>query len=76
MYALGPANTSGANVVRPHMAVPSPDHRYVAIAFVASGHVAIIDGATKASKALFRMSAGFGGAIQAHAVSGLPTARP
>ena len=67
MYALGPANTSGANVVRPHMAVPSPDHRYVAIAFVASGHIAIIDGATKASKALFRMSAGFGGARQAHA---------
>src|SRR5688572_14062385 len=68
MYAIdGPNNATGANVIRPHMAVPSPDHRYVAIAFVASGHVALIDGATKTSKALFRMSPGAAGARQAHA---------
>ncbi len=44
-YAVtGPNNNTGANVVRPHMAIPSPDHNYVAVAFVASGHVAIIGG--------------------------------
>ena len=75
LYALdGPNNATGANVARPHMAVPSPDHRYVAIAFVASGHVAILDGATKGSKALFRMSPGAGGARQAHAAFWLPDA--
>ena len=64
----GPHNATGANVVRPHMALPSPDgKKYMAISFVASGHVAIIDGATKQPKALFRMSAGAGGLIQAHA---------
>ncbi|HEX6623742.1 MAG TPA: hypothetical protein VF064_08520, partial [Pyrinomonadaceae bacterium] len=73
LYAVGgPHNATGANVVRPHMAVPSPDHRFVAVAFVASGHVAILDGASKQSRALFRMSAGAGGARQAHAGFWLP----
>ena len=58
----GPNNGTGANVVRPHMLVPSPDGRHVALAFVASGHVAIMDVATRRPKALFRMSAGAGGA--------------
>jgi hypothetical protein len=68
MFALeGPNNTTGANVVRPHMIFQSPTHGYMALAFVVSGHVAIINGATKRPKALFRMSAGAGGARQAHA---------
>jgi hypothetical protein len=69
----GPHNNTGANVVRPHMAVPSPDgRRFMALAFVASGHVAIFDGATKQPKALFRMSVGAGGARQAHAAFWTP----
>jgi hypothetical protein len=74
VFAIGgPNNKTGANVVRPHMALPSPDgKKYMAIAFVGSGHVAIIDGATKQPKSLFRMSAGAGGAIQAHAAFWIP----
>lgn len=74
VFAIGgPNNTTGANVVRPHMALPSPDNRkYMALAFVGSGHVAIFDGATKQPKGLFRMSAGAGGAIQAHAAFWVP----
>jgi hypothetical protein len=73
LAAAGPNNSTGANVVRPHMAVPSPDGgRYMAIAFVASGHVAIFDGKTKAVKALFRMQAGAAGARQAHAAFWTP----
>jgi len=68
----GPYNTTGARVVRPHMALPSPDHRFMALAFVASGHVAIIDGRTRTPRALFRMSAGVFGNRQAHAAFWLP----
>ena len=68
LYAIGgPNNATGANVVRPHMIAPSPDHRYMALAFVASGHVAIIEASTRRAVALFRMSPGAGGARQAHA---------
>ena len=68
MFAVGgPNNNTGANVVRPHMIVPSPTHDYFALSFVASGHVAIVNGRTRQPKALFRMSAGAGGARQAHA---------
>jgi hypothetical protein len=68
LYALGgPNNATGANVVRPHMIAPSPDHRYMGLAFVASGHVAIIEASTRRPVALFRMSPGAGGARQAHA---------
>lgn len=66
------ANPTGANVVRPHMVAVSPDGRFVALAFVTSGHVAIFDGNTKQPKALFRMSPGSGGAIQAHAAFWTP----
>ncbi|GAB4508004.1 MAG: hypothetical protein Tsb0026_05650 [Sulfuricaulis sp.] len=45
---------TGSNLVRVHGALPSPNMKYMAAAFVVSGHVAIIDGATKAPKALFR----------------------
>jgi hypothetical protein len=68
LYAVeGPNNATGANVVRPHMIVPSPDRRYLALAFVASGHVALIEADTRRPVALFRMSPGAGGARQAHA---------
>ena len=68
LYASGgPNNTTGAEVVRPHMLAVSSDHKYMALAFVASGHVAVIEAATRRPKALFRMSAGAGGARQAHA---------
>ena len=71
----GPNNATGANVVRPHMLSPSPDHRLIALSFVASGHVAIFDARTHAPKALFRMSAGAGGARQAHAAFWTPDGR-
>lgn len=68
LFALdGGHNDTEANVVRPHMLTTSPDQRFVALAFVGSGHVAIIDGASKEPKALFRMSPGAGDARQAHA---------
>lgn len=73
MFALGgPNNSTGANVSRPHMIFQSPTSDYMALAFVASGHVAIIDGATRRPKALFRMSAGDVGARQAHAAFWMP----
>ena len=68
MYARGgPNNSTGAEVVRPHMLAISANQKYLVLAFVTSGHVAVIEAATRKSKALFRMSAGAGGAIQAHA---------
>lgn len=45
---------TGSNLMRVHGALPSPNMKYMAAALVASGHVAIIDGATKRPKALFR----------------------
>ena len=53
MFPNALANT-GSNVVRVHGALPSPNMKYMAVAFVGSGHMAIIDGATKTAKALFR----------------------
>lgn len=68
LFAVGgPYNTTGVNVSRPHMIFQSPTHDYMALAFVVSGHVAIIEGATRRPKTLFRMSAGAAGARQAHA---------
>jgi hypothetical protein len=67
VFALGSANPTGANVVRPHMIFPSPNQRYMLLSFVGSGHVAIFDGATRQPRYLFRMSPGAGGARQAHA---------
>ncbi|MGL4649236.1 MAG: hypothetical protein ACRC1H_07495, partial [Caldilineaceae bacterium] len=73
LYAVGgPNNPTGANVVRPHMALPSLDNRFMAVAFVASGHVAIFDAKTRQSRGLFRMSVGAGGARQAHAAFWTP----
>ena len=46
--------TTGAHVVRIHGILPSPDHRYMALNFVASGHLGIVDGETKLPVCLFR----------------------
>ncbi len=48
------ANSTGGNVVRLHGMLPSPNHNYMNVNFVGSGHVAIVDGRTKTPVALFR----------------------
>lgn len=45
---------TGAHVARMHGILPSPDHRFMAVNFVASGHLGIIDGQTKLPVCLFR----------------------
>ncbi|MEB3259950.1 MAG: hypothetical protein VKP63_04900 [Cyanobacteriota bacterium] len=46
--------TTKAHVSRIHGIMPSPDNRYMALNFVASGHLGIVDGETKKSVCLFR----------------------
>jgi hypothetical protein len=46
--------TTGSHVVRLHGILPSPDHRYMALNFVASGHLGIVDGESKTAVCLFR----------------------
>jgi hypothetical protein len=46
--------TTGAHVARIHGILPSPDHRYMALNFVASGHLGIVDGETRSPVCLFR----------------------
>jgi len=58
---------TGANPVRPHMVLFNASHSHAVLSFVASGHVVIFDAATRAPVACLRMSAGAGGARQAHA---------
>jgi hypothetical protein len=58
---------TGENPVRPHMLFFNSTHTHGVLSFVVSGHVVIFDGATRAPVACIRMSAGAGGAIQAHA---------
>lgn len=45
---------TNAHVSRMHGILPSPDNRYMALNFVASGHLGIVDGETKKSVCLFR----------------------
>jgi hypothetical protein len=59
--------STGANPVRPHMLVFNADHGRAVLAFVASGHVVILDAPARAPVACLRTSAGSGGARQAHA---------
>jgi hypothetical protein len=47
------ANT-GSNAVRIHGMVPSPNHNYMAVSFVVSGHLGLVDARTKTAVALFR----------------------
>ncbi|WP_137894869.1 hypothetical protein [Ramlibacter sp. 2FC] len=46
--------STGAHVARLHGIMPSPDHRFMALNFVASGHLGIVDGRTKRPLCLFR----------------------
>jgi hypothetical protein len=46
--------TTSAHVARMHGILPSPDSRYMALNFVASGHLGIVDGSSKRSVCLFR----------------------
>jgi hypothetical protein len=46
--------TTGAHVSRIHGVSPSPDHQHMALNFVASGHLGIVDGETKKPVCLFR----------------------
>lgn len=58
---------TGANPVRPHMIFFNAARTHGIISFVASGHVAILDAATKSPVACFRMTPNAGGLRQAHA---------
>jgi hypothetical protein len=46
--------STGVHVTRIHGISPSPDHRHMALNFVASGHLGIVDGETKQPVCLFR----------------------
>ena len=48
---------TGAHVTRIHGILPSHDHRYMGLNFVASGHVGIVDGESKQAVCLFRTTA-------------------
>lgn len=48
------AQETGAHVSRMHGILPSPDNRYMALNFVASGHLGIVDGESKKAVCLFR----------------------
>ena len=57
---------TGANPVRPHMMSVNPAQTHTIISFVATGHVLFMNADTRQPVACFRMSAGAGGARQAH----------
>jgi hypothetical protein len=63
---------TGADPVRPHIVSFNAAESHAIIAFVASGHVAFLDAATRMPIRCFRMSAGAGGARQAHAAFAAP----
>jgi len=46
--------TTGAHVTRIHGILPSPDHHYMALNFVGSGHLGIVKGQTRSPVCLFR----------------------
>lgn len=45
---------TGSHVIRLHGMLPSPDHKYMNLNFVTSGHLGIVDGETKQAVCLFR----------------------
>lgn len=63
---------TGANPVRPHMMAMNPAQTHAVIAFVATGHVLFMEAATRQPVACFRMTAGAGGARQAHMATPSP----
>jgi hypothetical protein len=46
--------STGAHVSRIHGILPSPDHTYMALNFVASGHLGLVHGAARRPVCLFR----------------------
>jgi hypothetical protein len=62
---------TGARPVRPHMLAFAGErpgsNRFAVVAWVVSGHVLILDAASRSPVACMQMSAGAGGARQAHA---------
>jgi DNA-binding beta-propeller fold protein YncE len=57
---------TGANPVRPHMIAVNARQTHAIISFVASGHVLILDAASRAPVDCIRTSVGAGGARQVH----------
>ena len=57
---------TGANPVRPHMMAMNADQTHAVLSFVASGHVLIMDAATRTPVDCIRTSVGAGGARQVH----------
>ena len=72
--ALCSAKT-GANPVRPHMIFFNSTGTHAVLAFVVSGHVVFFDARTRSPLDCLRMSAGAGGARQAHAAFPTPDDR-
>lgn len=69
--------STGSNAIRIHGMIPSPNHNYMAVSFVTSGHLGIVDARTKAPVALFRTTGtaagnldGAGAAITGSTASG------
>jgi hypothetical protein len=65
-------SSTGVNPVRPHMVLFNSTHSHAVLSFVVSGHVLIVDAATRTPLACFRTAAGTGGARQAHAAFPAP----
>jgi hypothetical protein len=63
---------TGANPVRPHMIFFNATGTHAVLAFVATGHVVFFDARTRTPVDCLRMSAGAGGARQAHAAFPTP----
>jgi len=57
---------TGANPVRPHMMAMNADQTHAILSFVASGHVLIMNAATRTPVDCIRTSIGAGGARQVH----------
>jgi len=57
---------TGVNPLRPHMLAVNASHTHAIVSFVASGHVLILDAASRAPVDCIRTSIGAGGARQVH----------
>jgi hypothetical protein len=64
--------TTGRNPVRPHMVLFNKQFTHAILSFVASGHVVILDAATRAPLACFETTVGSTGTRQAHAAFAAP----
>jgi hypothetical protein len=63
---------TGADPVRPHSVIFNSGGSHAVIAFVASGHVAFMEAATRTPVKCIQMAVGTGGARQAHAAFPAP----